>query len=150
MGRMQSSYRYRLTFSQVLLNRLNVLAFCILSGAASLVCAFYAIKSPQENSAGLWLTGVAVLSFLLSCAVLLFGYQRWTRSETLLQFTDLGIEGLGPYRFLKVQNGLMRTSIIRSVTGHFIIVPKSIIPQSDLREFIERKKRETQNSHPRP
>ena len=101
------------------------------------------MSAVKSSDAGLWLTLIACIAFLMSICILIFGYGKWTRSTVSLNFTHQGVEGVGPYNFLKVDKGLMGTSIIRSLTGPFIIVPTTAISREELSRVIaERKQRD--------
>jgi hypothetical protein len=134
------TYEYRLTFLQSLFNRSGILIMAIVTLAIGGYCTYYSIVSPQVNYAALWLAVVAFALLVILCFVLFFGYNRWTGTVKSLEFAELGIKGVGPYQFLRVERGLMKTSVIRSITGHFIIVPNTVISKSELNQIIDAKK----------
>ena len=132
-------YEFKLSFWQVMLNRKAVLASLLASAAACGVCVWKLVAglSSARNVFGEWLTLVSLLVFLLTCFVAAFGYGRWTRKRVVLEIGPDGVSGVGPHRFLSVVNGFAKTSVIRSLTGHFVIVPNSVVSKVELTRIIK-------------
>lgn len=124
---------YRLTLLHVFFLPTGALTMTLLSMAASVYGIYYTMDVRQT---GFWVTVLAVAIFFPSLAILLYSYRRLLRAPVFLHFTKMGVTGVGPYHLLRVERGLMKTSIIRSISGHFVVVPMKVLSKSQLQALI--------------
>lgn len=129
-------YEYRLSFLQVFLNPIGMLVFRGFSIGVFGFCVYLSIQY-GVGSYVIWILPATLM--ILSLSGLLYGYGRWTREPIWVEFTDNGVRtnygGLEagsddkgiPYKFLRVQAGLSGTIIVKALSGHFIIIPTSVI-----------------------
>jgi hypothetical protein len=140
-GNHELRYEYRMTFFQAECNPIDVLVGRILALFVLVSLAYLMWKSIELRSG----FSCIVIAFVALCVCrALFGWGRWTRSVIYISFQEDGLatnhgnlsyeETRGiPYRFLKVEPGLAKASVIRSITGHFIVVPKRILESGNWR-----------------
>lgn len=127
-----NTYIYRLSFLQVLMN--PPLVFILRVFAAVIVITMFRSAVVEYRNWQLWLATAMLI--LVSWWCLYAGYGPWLRHTKTLEFTKEGITGVGPYPLLRIYPGLLRTWIIKSHTGHFLIVPRELLSRSDVETLI--------------
>ena len=138
-------FEYVLTFWQAVCNPLEG---CIYRLLAILFAAFavYLINDGATANSVLVVLGLTIVGF--AWIPVFVGYGRWTPRRIHIGFESTGLvtdygdasqgkDGGYPYKFLKVEVGLCGTSVIRSLSGHFIVVPTTTIARQRLRELID-------------
>jgi hypothetical protein len=132
-------YEYHLTFLQMAGNPPGALlartaAVYVLSQGA-----YFGMLQPTRW--GIWLS-LLVLSglfwwWLFSSCI------PWRRPIRVLEFTKQGLRhvdeasGTFNYAHVRIHPGLMGTWIIRNLSGHFVIVPKTLFSESEFRRVVD-------------
>lgn len=137
---------YRLTYLQTLLNPTGGI-LQVLLGVMSGVGAYFALR---QTSALIAFKVVSAVLFLC-CGLLLFWRSSKRRSLRYILLSDKGIDydlgdcvmggcsqrSVSPYQSVTVLSGVGGVSVLKADSGHFVLVPESAFPASELRRVIE-------------